>query len=165
MRRIVAVMSNKVLAVMLGAAIISATPAWVHAQSGRWVDAPLDTAQFAAALDVDLTVSKRVVRGLYARDFIVGTGRLATRGDELTVRYTGALADGRGFTGASEPPVTFKLGAGTVIGGWDRGLSGMRVGGRRQLVIAPDLGYGGKQAGVIPPNSVLVFEIELLSVR
>ena len=90
---------------------------------------------------------------------------MATRGDEITVRYVGTLADGRRFTEPSEPPVTFKLGAGTVIAGWDRGLSGMRVGGLRQLIIAPDLGYGGKQAGVIPPNSVLVFEIELVSVR
>ena len=70
-----AVMSNQVIAVVLGAAIVSATPAWGHAQSGRGVDAPLDTVQFAAALDVDLTASKRVVRGLYARDFIVGNGR------------------------------------------------------------------------------------------
>ena len=158
-------MSSQVLAVILGASIAAATPAWVHAQSDHRIDAPLDTVHFAAALDVDLTASKRVARGLYARDFIVGTGRSATRDAEITVRYVGALADGRRFTEPSEPPVTFKLGAGTVIAGWDRGLSGMRVGGRRQLVIAPDLGYGGKQAGVIPPNSVLVFEIELLSVR
>jgi len=158
-------MSSQVLAVVLGATIAAATPAWVHAQSDRRVDAPLDTMQFAAELDVDLAASKRVTRGLYSRDLIVGTGRWANRDTEITVRYAGALANGRRFTEPAEPPVTFKLGAGTVIAGWDRGLSGMRVGGRRQLVIAPDLGYGGKQAGVIPPNSVLVFEIELLSVR
>ena len=158
-------MNNKVLAVVLSVSIAATTPAWLRAQSRSDVDAPLDTVQFAAELDVDLAASKRVARGLYSRDFIVGTGRSASRDAEITVRYVGALADGRRFTEPSEPPVTFKLGAGTVIAGWDRGLSGMRVGGRRQLVIAPDLGYGRKQAGVIPPNSVLVFEIELLSVR
>ena len=158
-------MKNQVLAVVLSVSIAAAGPGWLHAQSRIDVDAPLDTVQFAGTLDVDLAASKRVARGLYSRDFIVGTGRSANRDAEITVRYVGALADGRRFTEPSEPPVTFKLGAGTVIAGWDRGLSGMRVGGRRQLVIAPDLGYGRKQAGLIPPNSVLVFEIELLSVR
>lgn len=152
-----------VLAFLLPAAV-AVTPAAMYGQA-RAAQVSLDTVLFAPALEVDLAASKRVARGLYARDLIAGTGRWANRGDEITVRYAGALADGRLFTAPAEPPATFKLGAGTVIAGWDRGLSGMRVGGRRQLVIAPDLGYGGEQSGVIPPNSVLVFEIELLSVR
>ncbi|HEX6051957.1 MAG TPA: FKBP-type peptidyl-prolyl cis-trans isomerase [Gemmatimonadaceae bacterium] len=131
----------------------------------RAAEVSLDTVLFAPSLEVDLAASKRIDRSLYARDLIVGSGRWANRGDQITVRYAGALADGRAFTAPAEPPATFKLGAGTVIAGWERGLTGMRVGGRRQLVIAPDLGYGGEQSGVIPPNSVLVFEIELLSVR
>ena len=145
-------------------AIIALAP-HAQAQSGRAADPPLDTVQFAAVLEVDLTASKRVARGLYHRDLIVGTGAWARRDAQLTVRYVGALADGRRFTEPAEPPATFKLGAGEVIAGWERGLSGMRVGGRRQLIIAPALGYGARQTGVIPPNSVLVFEIELLSVR
>lgn len=160
--------SSRVVAVMLGAAIgavAAVAPMCAHAQSKRDVDPPLDTAQFAPELEVDLAASRRVTRGLYTRDLIVGDGRTATRGDEITVRYVGRLTDGRAFTTASEPPATFKLGARTVIDGWERGLSGMRVGGLRQLVIAPDLGYGKKGADPIPPNSVLVFEIELLSVR
>ena len=155
------------LAFMLGATIAATTlaaPVSAHAQSSR-IDAPFDTMQFAAALEVDLPASKRVAKGLYARDVAVGDGRVAGRGDELTVRYAGWLPDGRAFTTPSEPPAAFKLGAGTVIAGWERGLSGMRVGGRRQLVIAPELGYGRKQSGPIPPNSVLVFDIELISVR
>ncbi len=159
--------SNQLLAFTLVASLALtavAAPACGHAQSTRGGDV-LDTVQFAAALEVDLAASKRVVRGLYTRDLIVGTGRWANRGDEITVRYAGMLADGRRFTEAAEPPVTFKLGSGTVIPGWERGLSGMRVGGRRQLVIAPQFGYGGKQTGLIPPNSVLVFDIELLSLR
>lgn len=154
---------RSVLTLLLPAALAVA-PASAYAQA-RVGQVSLDTVLFAPALEVDLAASKQVARGLYARDLIVGSGRWANRGDQVTVRYAGALADGRAFTAPAEPPATFKLGAGTVIAGWDRGLSGMRVGGRRQLVIAPDLGYGGEQSGVIPPNSVLVFEIELLSVR
>jgi FKBP-type peptidyl-prolyl cis-trans isomerase FkpA len=155
------------LAIVLGATIAATAvgmPVSAHAQSSR-IDAPFDTMQFAAALEVDLPASKRVAKGLYARDVAVGEGRVAGRGDELTVRYAGWLIDGSPFTTPSEPPASFKLGAGIVIAGWERGLSGMRVGGRRQLVIGPELGYGRKQSGPIPPNSVLVFDIELISVR
>ena len=137
----------------------------VGAQSRPNVDPPLDTVQFAPELEVDLAGSKRVTRGLFAHDMIVGAGRTANRGDAITVRYVGRLADGRSFTAPDEPPATFKLGSGEVIAGWERGLSGMRVGGRRQLVIAPNLGYGKKGSGPIPANAVLVFEIELLAVR
>lgn len=145
------------------AVVVVTTPGALHAQSGRRVS--LDTVQFAPALEVDLAASKRVTNGLHYRDIIVGTGPWAHRGTEVTVRYVGALADGRAFTTLDEPPATFKLGAGTVIPGWERGIVGMRAGGRRQLIIAPDLGYGNKQMGVIPPNSVLVFDVEIISVR
>ena len=158
--------SARGLALMLGAMIGAAAgvPVTAHAQS-RGADVSLDTIPFADALDVDLKASNRVTKGLYARDLIVGKGRWAHRGDEITVRYVGRLVDGTAFTTPTEPPATFKLGAATVIPGWERGLTGMRVGGRRQLIVAPDLGYGGKRTGPIPPNSVLVFEIELVSVR
>jgi FKBP-type peptidyl-prolyl cis-trans isomerase len=154
--------NRSVIALLLGATI-AAVPPNAHAQGRGKVS--LDTVQFAALLEIDFAASKRVTNGLYVRDIVEGRGRLAMRGDEITVRYVGRLADGRAFTEPAEPPATFKLGNGIVIEGWDRGLSGMRVGGRRQLVIAPDLGYGNKKTGAIPPNSVLVFEVELLSVR
>ena len=134
-------------------------------QSRRTADIDLDTVTFAPSLGVDLPASKRVVRGLYARDVVVGTGSMARRDAKLTVRYQGSLADGSSFTEPNEPPATFTLGAGTVIQGWERGLSGMRMGGRRQLIIAPALGYGGRQTGLIPPNSVLVFDVELVAVH
>jgi FKBP-type peptidyl-prolyl cis-trans isomerase len=152
---------HRILAIAFGA-LVGTAPRSAYAQSRGKVS--LDTVQFAAVLEVDLAASKQVARGLYARDLIVGKGRSARRDDEITVRYVGALADGRRFTAPSDT-VAFKLGAGTVIEGWDRGLSGMRVGGLRQLVIGPELGYGSKQSGLIPPHSVLVFELELLSVR
>ena len=150
--------------ILLLALTIIVGPVPAQAQSSRG-GVSLDTVLFSPALEVDLAASKRVTRGLYTRDLVIGTGPWANRGSQITVRYAGALADGRLFTAPSEPPATFKLGDGSVIAGWERGLSGMRVGGRRQLVIAPELGYGGREKGPIPPNSVLVFEIELLSVR
>lgn len=146
------------------AAITLALPSITLAQSPR-LDPPFDTLTFASELDVDLATSSRVARGLYSKDLLVGNGRFARRGDEVTVRYFGRLADGRAFTTTSEAPATFKLGDGTVIQGWERGISGMREGGIRQLVIAPELGYGKKGKSPVPPNAVLVFDIELLSVK
>jgi len=108
-------------------------------------------------------------------DIKVGEGRVAAAGDEVSVHYTGWLhdqdaPDRRGETFDSShgrgQPFVFKLGAGRVIRGWDEGVAGMRVGGRRELHIPADLGYGAKGAGkVIPPGASLVFEVELLDVR
>ena len=102
------------------------------------------------------------------RDDQVGTGREAASGDTVTVHYTGMFPDGRKFDSSLDrrSPFTFELGAGQVIRGWDLGVAGMRVGGKRRLTVPPDLGYGARGAGgVIPPNATLVFEVELLEVR
>lgn len=108
-------------------------------------------------------------------DTHAGTGAEARPGDEVTVHYTGWLYDehapdrrGRRFDSSRErgQPFSFVLGAGRVIRGWDEGVAGMRVGGRRTLLIPADLAYGRRGAGrVIPPNASLVFEVELLGVR
>ena len=153
---------GRVLSTIAIAAVVAVSnPTLMHAQGKL----SLDTVQFAPSLEVDLAASKRVTTGLHYRDIIVGTGAWAHRGTEVTVRYVGTLADGRAFTSLNESPVKFKLGAGEVIQGWERGITGMRAGGRRQIVVAPSLGYGNKQTGPIPPNSVLVFDIEVISVR
>lgn len=85
----------------------------------------------------------------------------------MQVHYTGTLADGTKFDSSLDrgQPFSFPLGEGKVIKGWDEGLSTMRVGGKRQLVIPPDLGYGQRKSGPIPPNSTLYFEVELLKIR
>jgi FKBP-type peptidyl-prolyl cis-trans isomerase FkpA len=106
-------------------------------------------------------------------DIRVGTGTEAAAGRTVTVNYTGWLYDsglaenkGRQFdTSIGRQPYAFRLGAGTVIRGWDQGLVGMRVGGFRRLVIPPDLGYGASGNGPIPPNATLVFDVELLDVQ
>ncbi|HEX6368233.1 MAG TPA: FKBP-type peptidyl-prolyl cis-trans isomerase [Longimicrobium sp.] len=105
--------------------------------------------------------------GLQYRDDAVGEGREARAGDTVFVHYTGTLQNGSKFDSsrASGQPLQFSLGAGQVIRGWDEGVAGMKVGGRRTLVIPPDLAYGTRGIGPIPPNSTLVFDVELMDVR
>lgn len=104
--------------------------------------------------------------GLQISELVVGDGPLANRGQRVSVHYTGWLADGAKFDSSHDrgKPFGFKLGAGEVILGWDDGVVGMRVGGKRRLTIAPELAYGRRgRRGVIPPNATLVFEVELLA--
>ena len=106
--------------------------------------------------------------GLEYIDLAVGTGREAGRGDTATVHYTGWLQDGTKFDSSLDrgQPFSFRIGEGQVIKGWEEGVSGMKVGGKRKLMIPPHLGYGGRGAGgIIPPNAKLTFEVELLNVR
>ena len=95
-----------------------------------------------------------------------GGGEVAQAGRRVTVHYTGWLTDGRKFDSSRDrgQPFTFNLGARQVIAGWDEGVAGMRVGGRRRLVIPPDLGYGASGVGPIPPGATLLFNVELLGV-
>lgn len=103
---------------------------------------------------------------LVAQDEVVGTGAEATAGATITVNYTGKFQNGTVFdTSIGKAPFTFQLGAGNVIPGWDQGLQGMKVGGKRLLIIPPSLGYGSQDYGPIPGNSTLIFEVELLSVQ
>lgn len=96
-----------------------------------------------------------------------GTGEGAKSGDKLEVHYTGMLQDGTKFDSSRDrgQPFDFTLGAGQVIKGWDQGMIGMKVGEIRKLVIPPDLGYGNANMGTIPPNSTLIFEVELLKIN
>lgn len=108
------------------------------------------------------------VTELKVEDLVVGDGAEATPGAKLTVNYKGSLTDGKVFDSSYESgkPITFNLGVGEVIKGWDQGLKGMKVGGKRRLTIPPDLGYGEAGAGsAIPPNATLIFEVELLKVE
>jgi FKBP-type peptidyl-prolyl cis-trans isomerase len=102
---------------------------------------------------------------LIIEDLQLGDGAEAQAGQQVTVHYTGWLTDGRKFDSSVDrgQPFVFPLGRGRVIQGWDQGVAGMKIGGKRRLTIPPELGYGARGAGgVIPPNATLIFEVELL---
>lgn len=122
---------------------------------------------YAPDLDVSLERMNRTGSGLYVEDVTVGTGEAATAGRTAVVHYTGWLPNGTEFDSSrGRAPFSFELGQGNVIEGWEQGVDGMRVGGRRRLVIPSSLGYGAAGAGdVIPPNATLVFDVELLELR
>jgi len=163
--------------VVLGAVIyLSQRPAIIQAekteQAQKAADAkPADTppppVKTAAKSTSDSNIPKTVDH-LIKKDIKVGTGEEAKAGDTVTVNYKGTLTDGSQFDSSYDrnEPFTFQLGAGNVIKGWDEGVQGMKVGGKRQLIIPSDLGYGAQgMPPKIPGNATLVFDVELLKVE
>lgn len=123
---------------------------------------------FLALGAVGLAGCGQAPTSLVIKDEVVGKGPAAQSGDTVTVNYTGWLTNGTKFDSSldRDQPFTFPLGGGQVIAGWDQGVAGMKVGGKRKLTIPPSLGYGEQGAGTtIPPNATLVFEIELLKIN
>lgn len=126
----------------------------------------LEKTNYAASLGVDIANSTRTESGLYYRDIVIGGGALVPddTGTSVTVRYTGWLRNGVQFDTGTLGPVV--IGLNNLVVGFDEGIRGMRVGGRRQLIIPPALGYGSQGSGSsIPPNAILVFVVELLSIN
>ena len=114
------------------------------------------------------TTTHTTASGIIIEDITIGSGAEAGAGQEVTVHYTGWLTSGEKFDSSKDrdDPFVFPLGGGRVIKGWDEGVQGMKVGGKRKLTIPPALGYGAHGAGgVIPPNATLVFEVELLATK
>jgi FKBP-type peptidyl-prolyl cis-trans isomerase len=120
---------------------------------------------FASSLGVNLAQMRQVADRLYVQDLAVGTGAEATAGRQLRMRYAGWLRTGVQFdSNNSASGFQFRLGVGQVIQGWDLGVAGMKVGGRRRLVFGSQYGYGPRGSGPIPPNATLVFDVELVAV-
>lgn len=121
------------------------------------------------ATRVDDINNKEKITTIEKTNIVTGTGAEAVAGKKVTVEYTGTLLNGKKFDSSKDrgQPFSFTLGAGEVIKGWDEGVAGMKVGGKRKLVIPSNMAYGarGTPDGSIPPNATLVFEIELLKVE
>jgi FKBP-type peptidyl-prolyl cis-trans isomerase FkpA len=147
-------------------ALFCALPLLAAACDSSPTEPSIESTEFAASLGVDLSLMTKTSSGLYYRDLAVGTGALAESGKTVAVYYRGWFPNGTQFDSrvTGQAPFTFTLGARQVITGWDEGLQGMRAGGRRQLVVPPSLGYGPVDYGPIPGNSILVFEVQLISV-
>jgi FKBP-type peptidyl-prolyl cis-trans isomerase len=107
----------------------------------------------------------RVGRGVYVRDIQVGDGTAADTGTVVQLHFVGQLANGRIFSATDRKPFAFRVGDNMVIAGWEDGVLGMRVGGRRQLIIPPHLGYGAEGDGPIPPDAVLIFDVTLVDAK
>lgn len=136
-----------------------ATPTLIHSQSGVLM---------AEANRVPASEPVTTASGLKYVEIVEGTGAMPEKGQKVKVHYTGTLEDGSKFDSSRDrnTPFEFRIGQGQVIKGWDEGLSTMKVGGQRQLIIPPELGYGSRGAGgVIPPNATLLFDVELLGVE
>ena len=123
---------------------------------------------FSPELGIDLEAMTQTASGLYYLDIVVGDGETPESGDSISVHYDGWLKDGTKFDSSRDrdEPYEFPIGVGHVIQGWDEGVGSMRVGGRRKLVIPPELGYGDRGAGggVIPGGATLVFDVELIEI-
>ncbi|HEX3867345.1 MAG TPA: FKBP-type peptidyl-prolyl cis-trans isomerase, partial [Gemmatimonadaceae bacterium] len=145
-----------------GSASAASSSAPSPAEAPRPIAGDVERTTFAPSLGVHLDSMSRRASGLYVQDVKTGTGNFAAVGRTVVVRYEGWLPSGKQFD-ASE--ITVTLGSNKTIAAWEQGLLGMRVGGERRLVVPPNLGYGSHGAGAdIPPNAVLVFEMQLLSV-
>jgi FKBP-type peptidyl-prolyl cis-trans isomerase len=121
----------------------------------------------AASMTGSTATTNAMAPKVEMQDTVVGKGAEAVNGKSVTVHYTGTLKDGTKFDSSVDrkEPFTFTLGAGQVIKGWEQGIVGMKVGGKRKLTIPPELAYGANAVGAIPANSVLIFDVELLEVK
>jgi FKBP-type peptidyl-prolyl cis-trans isomerase FkpA len=148
---------------LIGIAFVVAIPAFMFGQAAKKAAAPTTGGPTKVSGPPVTTPS-----GLQYWDIKVGTGPKALRGETVRVHYTGWLTNGKKFDSSvgTGKPFSFDLGAGQVIKGWDEGVAGMKVGGKRQLRIPPDLAYGDRgAAGVIPPNATLIFDVELVGIQ
>jgi peptidylprolyl isomerase len=160
---------HTLIAALAATAFLLLTAACADPQNGK----PAETSQTTDATDAETSQTEAegtaisTPTGLKYVDLKVGEGAEAAPGNVVTVHYTGVLENGTKFDSSldRQEPFTFRLGAQEVIDGWEQGIAGMKVGGKRKLTIPPDLGYGDQGSGAIPPGSTLIFEVQLLGIE
>lgn len=140
---------------------------WLFARKGNNVPEGLVVPPTATPTPAPASTPIKMENGLQIQDLTVGTGAEVRLGQGLTMHYSGTLEDGTKFDSSYDrgEPFQFVLGAGQVIKGWDLGVQGMKVGGKRKLIIPSSLGYGERGIGPIPPNATLIFEVEVLAAQ
>jgi FKBP-type peptidyl-prolyl cis-trans isomerase len=166
-----------VLAVLVGALSVgckktssdSASSTKTDSGAGTSSSAPAAQSTTPAPAAAPSSATRTTSSGLQIQDTLVGTGATAETGKTVSVLYTGTFTDGTKFDSSADhgnQPMDVMLGAGSVIKGWDEGIVGMKVGGKRKLTIPPALAYGERgYPGAIPPNATLVFDIQLMGVK
>ena len=136
------------------------------APGGPGHDVDLTKIEFPEPFDGPAAKTEILEGGLIVEDFVIGTGEPVVKGAKIDIHYTGYLLDGVVFDSsvARNKPISIPIGMGRVIKGWDRGVPGMKLGGKRRLIIPADLAYGERARGKIPSNATLVFTLELVAV-
>ncbi|MDQ6830079.1 MAG: FKBP-type peptidyl-prolyl cis-trans isomerase [Gemmatimonadota bacterium] len=152
------------IALALSAGALAVDGCTTSLEPPPFTDVDPTTLTYAASLGVDFAAMTKLPSGLWVRDFVVGTGAAVATGKTVTVKYSGYLPSGVKFDENISAGIVFTVGSLNVIAGFDQGVIGMKVGGKRKLVMPPSLGYGATVHGSIPANSVLIFDIELVSV-
>lgn len=152
---------------LLGIMVFGAILAGCASNSTPQTNFPSPTPSTNVLQEQSMATNSSQVKELIVEDTTLGTGAEAVDGTVVQVHYVGTLMNGTKFDSSRDrgEPFEFTLGSGMVIEGWDQGVKGMKVGGVRKLTIPPDLAYGSRDLGTIPPNSTLVFEVELLAIQ
>ena len=162
-------MSRRNIWIGLVILIVVAVFLFLNKSDNKTIDNSTPVETKTESTPMDTTINNSTDSGkLIIEDTKVGTGREAKSGDTVVMQYTGTLVDGTKFDSSYDhgAPFTTQIGVGAVIKGWDEGVPGMKIGGKRKLTIPPDLGYGSTGAGAaIPPNATLIFEVELLDIK
>jgi peptidylprolyl isomerase len=152
------------LIIIVGIAILGVFSYFIFGLNTNYSSAPTKE---QAKEQAKMSTAPSSVQELKIEDLKVGTGSAVKSGDNIAINYIGTLVDGTKFDSSYDrgQPFETQIGVGQVIKGWDEGVVGMKVGGKRKLTIPPSLGYGDRAAGPIPPNSTLIFEVELVGIK
>jgi peptidylprolyl isomerase len=159
-------MDKKLLA-LIGILIIVLAGFYITSTQGQNMNKSANNPTATPSAQPQSSDANTAPSGLIVEDIKLGGGKEVRSGDTIVIHYTGTLQNGEKFDSSVDrgQPFTTKIGVGEVIKGWDEGVLGMKVGGKRKLTIPPDIGYGSSANGPIPANSTLIFELELLEVK